>query len=97
MSFPCTACGACCRHVDQSRLTDWLDRGDGACRHLDDAAGLCRIYAERPLVCRIDEAQALLAPDMARDDYLAANARACNALQVLHGIPDHKRIIIAGS
>lgn len=92
MSFPCTACGACCRHVAESHLTQWLDRGDGGCRHLEDATGLCLVYAQRPLMCRVDEAFPHLGGSMSQAQYYAANAQVCNELQALHGIPDHKRI-----
>ena len=53
-TFPCTQCGACCRHVNFSELTEYLDRGDGICRHYDFESKLCRIYETRPEICRID-------------------------------------------
>ncbi|AKQ31378.1 MULTISPECIES: YkgJ family cysteine cluster protein [Acinetobacter] len=53
-SFPCTQCGACCRHVTLSELTIYLDRGDGICRHHDTGTHLCTIYEQRPDVCRVD-------------------------------------------
>lgn len=53
-TFPCTGCGACCRHVGLAEETRFLDRGDGTCRHFDEAGRSCAIYAERPLVCRVD-------------------------------------------
>ena len=51
--FPCTGCGACCRSVRLSELTAALDRGDGACRHLDDVQNICTIYDVRPDICNI--------------------------------------------
>ncbi|MHA3114197.1 YkgJ family cysteine cluster protein [Acinetobacter sp. ANC 4193] len=53
-SFPCTQCGACCRHINVSELTTYLDRGDGICRHYDTSTHLCSIYEQRPDVCRVD-------------------------------------------
>ena len=47
MSFPCTQCGACCRHVNLSDLTVYLDRGDGICHHHDTYTHLCKIYEQR--------------------------------------------------
>ena len=52
--FPCTQCGACCRHVNLSELTEYLDRGDGVCHHYDPDSKLCSIYNSRPEICRID-------------------------------------------
>lgn len=53
--FPCNACGECCRRVNQSEQTAFLDRGDGTCRHFDESSKLCQIYSQRPLVCRVEE------------------------------------------
>lgn len=97
MSFPCTSCGACCRHVDGSPLTIWLNRGDGVCRHFDDNTARCGIYAERPPICRIDEMHERLAPHLDRPAYYRAVVSACNDLQALHGIPESKRIHLAGA
>ncbi|WP_296191951.1 MULTISPECIES: YkgJ family cysteine cluster protein [unclassified Psychrobacter] len=55
ISFPCTSCGQCCKNVHFSELTDYLDRGDGTCRHFDDGSNLCLIYEDRPLICRIED------------------------------------------
>ncbi|RLL39818.1 YkgJ family cysteine cluster protein [Acinetobacter cumulans] len=54
IDFPCTQCGACCRHVNLSNQTDFLDRGDGKCRYHDLTTHLCTIYENRPEVCRVD-------------------------------------------
>lgn len=54
IAFPCTQCGACCRHVNLSELTKFLDRGDGICYHHDLNSHLCKIYENRPEVCRVD-------------------------------------------
>lgn len=54
LAFPCTQCGACCRHVNLSEMTTYLDRGDGVCRHHDLTTQLCRIYDDRPEICRVE-------------------------------------------
>ena len=53
--FPCSKCGQCCKKVGLTPLAKDLDRGDGVCRHYDGATRLCRIYQERPLLCRVDD------------------------------------------
>lgn len=53
--FPCTACGECCRRVSLSPLTEFLSRGDGVCEYLDELTNLCKIYNDRPLICRVEE------------------------------------------
>lgn len=54
-SFPCTACGKCCKRVGLSEQTVYLDRGDGTCRHFNENTNLCSIYEHRPLVCRVED------------------------------------------
>ncbi|EMT5586590.1 TPA: YkgJ family cysteine cluster protein [Providencia stuartii] len=53
--FPCDKCGACCRHVDRANETQFLDRGDGICKHYNEISMLCTIYEERPDICRVDK------------------------------------------
>lgn len=53
--FPCIACGQCCRNVHLSPLTEYLSRGDGVCKYLDNFTNLCTIYEERPLICKVKE------------------------------------------
>lgn len=52
MSFPCTACGACCRRLP---VVSPMALADGSCRHLDPGTNLCTVYAQRPLACRVDD------------------------------------------
>lgn len=54
-AFPCNQCGSCCKHVGLAEETRFLDRGDGACRHFDEAGNSCTIYSTRPLVCRVED------------------------------------------
>lgn len=48
-------CGKCCRLVYRSRQTQFLDRGDGVCRYLDENTNLCTIYEIRPIECRVQD------------------------------------------
>ncbi|WP_350551167.1 YkgJ family cysteine cluster protein [Pseudoalteromonas sp. 120-MNA-CIBAN-0494] len=54
MEFPCTKCGKCCSNVNLSPITSYLDRGDGTCEHFDDNTKHCKIYDNRPEICRIE-------------------------------------------
>lgn len=51
--FPCSSCGACCKSIQLSPLTAWLDRGDGVCKHFDDTENVCSIYESRPEICNV--------------------------------------------
>ena len=53
--FPCDACGKCCRHVNLSEQTSYLDRGYGICHYFNESTNLCSIYETRPLVCRVED------------------------------------------
>lgn len=94
MSFPCDACGLCCRHVDRSAFTKGMCRGDGVCIHLDDASSICTIYDTRPACCRIDDSYSFWVDAMSLIDYHKANASVCNALRAEHGMHHLQPIII---
>lgn len=80
-AFPCNSCGKCCRLVDQSPQTAFLARDDGVCRHFDEQNNLCSIYAERPLVCRVEEYyEQHLTEQFAWDDFVKINLRICELL-----------------
>ncbi|RRD91529.1 YkgJ family cysteine cluster protein [Conchiformibius steedae] len=80
--FPCNACGKCCRLVNQSEQTAFLDRGDGVCRHFDESAKLCSIYATRPLVCRVEDYYVVhLSEMMTWQDFVQMNVSICDKLQ----------------
>ena len=80
-TFPCTACGACCRNLGGAPLYARLDRGDGVRRHLDAGTDLCRIYETRPKICRVADMYEALADRLAWPEYVALNRRACRDLQ----------------
>lgn len=85
-AFPCTGCGACCKQVHLAPETRYLDRGDGACRHFDDAAKSCTIYAQRPAVCRVDSYyDAHYAGLLDWEAFIALNLAACARLLAMEG------------
>lgn len=79
--FPCTSCGKCCRRVNLSEITAYLDRGDGICRHFDSDTNLCKIYQERPLVCRVgDYYKTHLSDDISWQEFVRLNLEICKKL-----------------
>jgi Fe-S-cluster containining protein len=79
--FPCNGCGKCCRRVAAAAETAWLDRGDGTCRHFGEADHRCTIYAERPLVCRVEEYYVQhLSSRLAWTDFVRINLEICSTL-----------------
>jgi len=80
--FPCNGCGRCCQLIDRSPATSAMDRGDGTCRHFDDATRGCTIYATRPLVCRVQDYYTLhLVDQIAWKDFVMINVAVCTQLQ----------------
>lgn len=81
-SFPCTSCGKCCRRVNLSTATAYLDRGDGICYHFDIDTNLCTIYHDRPLVCRVEDYYKVhLSDKIEWDDFVKLNLSICDRLQ----------------
>ncbi len=55
---------------------------DGSCRHLDKTTNLCTIYAERPLICRVDDFyDAYLSTTIEREEFYRQNKDICRQLQ----------------
>ncbi|MEH8137622.1 YkgJ family cysteine cluster protein [Gallibacterium anatis] len=80
--FPCSACGKCCRRVNLSEQTRFLDRGDGICLHFDESTNLCKIYENRPLVCRVkDYYLANLTDQYSWEEFVFLNIKICEVLQ----------------
>ena len=42
--FPCDACGKCCRHVNLSEQTSYLDRGDDICHYFNESTNFMLYY-----------------------------------------------------
>ena len=80
-TFPCNACGACCRSLAGVPLYAALDRGDGVCRHLDEGTNLCRIYADRPSICRVSDMYERYSDLLNWPEFVALNLKACDALR----------------
>ncbi|WP_240996189.1 YkgJ family cysteine cluster protein [Pseudomonas viridiflava] len=80
--FPCTKCGLCCKNLDKSSIYSGLDRGDGTCVNFDSASNLCKIYEDRPLICKIDAYyERYLSASMTRNEYIAVNIQSCKDVQ----------------
>lgn len=81
-TFPCTQCGLCCQHVNLAPETQFLDRGDGTCRHYDAPSKGCSIYSERPAICRVDQQFHIrYSRYYSWDEYVRLNLEVCGVLQ----------------
>lgn len=102
-AFPCTGCGGCCRIVgkmlssaeeqENPVLRHAIDsfpystNADGICEKLVD--NRCSVYAERPLLCKVDLLGELLNID--KSNWYAVNAQSCNRIIDLLGLsPSYK-------
>jgi Fe-S-cluster containining protein len=74
--WECDGCGKCCESI-KSILPDFALK-NGVCCHLDTETRKCRIYFERPLVCRVDEFyETNLKYSMGKDRYYAQQKIMC--------------------
>lgn len=81
-AFPCKQCGLCCRNVHLAEKTQYLDRGDGACRHYNDADKLCLIYETRPDICQVDVQYRMhYSQRYSWEAFVDANVEVCRLLQ----------------
>ena len=78
--FSCFQCGLCCQHLELNTAYSDLDRGDGVCKYYVTKEKQCCIYEDRPALCRVDESFSMFSKKMSRDEYYAANLRACHEL-----------------
>ncbi|MGI3476967.1 YkgJ family cysteine cluster protein [Providencia stuartii] len=79
--FPCNSCGKCCKKVNASTETSFLDRGDGVCYHFDEITNLCSIYETRPLVCRVEDYyRKNLSEILSWDEFVELNMRVCRGI-----------------
>ena len=77
--FDCDGCGMCCRSV--GHLKPFLDSVDGVCVKFDTNTNRCKIYATRPLICRVDDYwEANLQNIITKDEWYKANEDACKKL-----------------
>ena len=84
MSFPCIKCGACCRQVSNHTIYQYLDRGDGCCQHFEELTNECKVYDERPDICRIDLIyKRQFSQDMSLNEYYQLNSLGCAQLREL--------------
>lgn len=81
-NFSCTQCGLCCQHVNFAVETQFLDRGDGVCKHYDLETKNCLIYEVRPDICRVDKSYDDIYKDLYTwDEYVELNLKVCRELQ----------------
>jgi len=80
--FPCSGCGLCCQNIAGiSELKDF-DLGNGVCKYFDFVSNSCKIYQDRPLVCRVDEMyEKRFSKLFSKEEFYIENAKICNALQ----------------
>ena len=72
--FTCSACGECCQHVGDVKE---IESVDGVCINYNPSTKLCKIYDNRPLICRVDEGHSKFFANMEIEEYYKANYEVC--------------------
>lgn len=93
--FPCTGCGACCKHIENSIELKDFNLGNGTCKYLDTIDNSCKIYDKRPDICKVDKMFEIeYYKTFSRKNFYVKNAEVCNYLQDLHSIDKSYRLNI---
>lgn len=104
--FPCTSCGICCMDIRAAKegsallaaqyenpemeLKEECDER-GRCTHYDSEIG-CKIYATRPLPCRIEDMAIALGVDV--QAAFVSNAAWCNNEQEKRHLWEELRVVL---
>ena len=80
--FQCDKCGLCCKTVGSNQLYKYLANEAGVCINFDTRTNLCKIYQDRPVICRVDEFyNNYLSQTMSHEEYYELNYAACKILK----------------
>jgi Fe-S-cluster containining protein len=80
--FKCDKCGECCRNIGNSKELKKFDRGDGVCKYLDEKTNLCKIYNNRPEICRVDLMyEKYYKKFYSKEEFYELNYKACEILK----------------
>lgn len=85
--FPCNQCGWCCQNLQNQKLYEGLDSGNGVCIHFNKTNNGCRIYENRPLICNIEAMYLYAFSTMDYKDYINLNISACQKAQIESNLP----------
>ena len=95
--FPCTNCGLCCQNISNIKELKDFDIGDGVCIHFEPINNGCKIYEDRPNICRVDKMFELeYSQFFTKEVFYMENAKVCNALQEKYRLDNSFRINIVG-
>lgn len=80
--FKCDMCGLCCQKVGTSPIYKNLDRGDGICRYYEEVTHRCSVYAQRPLICNVEDFYSTyLVGKLTKEEFYIQNYAMCNRLK----------------
>lgn len=81
LTFPCIACGECCRCSGSIPQLQALINKKGICRYFDETTQLCRVYSHRPEICNVDKVyETYFRNAMSEREFIVMNLEACYQL-----------------
>lgn len=84
-SFNCDCCGICCEHIKEIAELKEYALDDGSCKFLDKLSKKCKIYENRPLICRVEAMYKLKFSSLySRDEFYKLNQKACEQLKQIY-------------
>jgi len=91
--FPCTGCGLCCQNIKNIVELKTYDLGNGTCKYFDHISNECKIYDDRPTICRVDKMFDLVyTKEFTQEEFYIRNAKVCNELQEKYKIDKSFRV-----
>jgi Fe-S-cluster containining protein len=94
--FPCTKCGLCCQNIKGIEQLKDFALESGVCKYYDFDSKECKIYENRPEVCRVDKMYKYYKNKYSKEEYYKANAKVCNMLQEQVNMDISYRVKIGG-
>lgn len=81
----CDRCGICCRNIGGIKELSEFLLDDGSCINLDKESNLCKIYDQRPKICRVKEMfDDVYSKFMSADEYINLNTKSCEILKKIY-------------
>ena len=69
-------------NLNKNKIYSHLDRGDGICFYFDKSKNLCKIYENRPLICRVDKVyEKFFESKYSKEKYYKLNKEDCKKLK----------------
>lgn len=72
----------CCQNISHIPELKDFNLGNGICKYFDFQTKGCKIYEQRPLICKVDESfEKIYFKQFSQKEFYQLNAQVCNNMQ----------------